>query len=609
MSRHDTRDDAELIRALRENDKAAFEELWRRHSGAARRYALRVFPANAEDLVSESFLAVYQQITQTDKGPQFAFRSYLKTVIRNTAIAWKVESEHVITTEFVDDVSLADGLHALEQKVKKEDVIEAFQSLPERWQRLLWLTEVTETKRPEIARELGISPNAVSALQRRARAGLRVQWLTQQIPATLRADEQHAARLFPQYLTEPKNISVAADVSAHVARCAVCRDLLQGIRSEGTRLQRKTLAVLLASTGVGLPASAALAPGSATVAAAVAAAAVPAAGVTGWLVAGGVSIATISGLVISTLASPPAPPESGAVISTELTDRDPAPVLSLNQVPTEPRSEPPAPSSDPPAPVLLAPRAPVTGRHIIDPDIPSAALSDDPAQVTPVPPRRPATSAPDTPRSGADSSAELSPGVASPAESTGFLGPVLYGQTVPGNQVVVEVAPERFSPEVAADGGWQFDTRALQKEAGTYAYQVWANGPHTQSVPTEGSFTIVPLEVQGFDAVSGFEDMGAAEARSTGLVISLDGPANGEVFITTMQGLSAVVPLDENGHARRRLLMTAPGWYHFTLRAMDHDGFWGAGHEAAVDVYDPAVVFSPWQSLPEEMGFELVEVD
>jgi RNA polymerase sigma factor (sigma-70 family) len=186
----DPRTDAELLRALREGDIRAYDALWLRHSKAALRYAHRLLPSSAEDLVSEAFLAVFQQVTTTEAGPQFAFRSYLTSVVRNLAIRWRKESEQLVQLGEVEQIDERDALSIAESDGDATAVLTALQALPERWQRVLWLAEVAEVSRPEIARQLGIKPNAVSQLQRRARAGLRIQWLSGQIPPSLQDEEE-----------------------------------------------------------------------------------------------------------------------------------------------------------------------------------------------------------------------------------------------------------------------------------------------------------------------------------------------------------------------------------------------------------------------------------
>lgn len=592
----DPRSDAELLSALRAGDRGSYEALWRRHADAARRYAYRLFPARADDLVSESFLAIYQQVTTTDKGPQFAFRSYLKTVIRNTAISWRKDAERVLTSDDIDQVELYDGLSALEQQANSADVLAAFQALPERWQRVLWLAEVDEVDRPEIAHELGIKPNAVSALQRRARTGLKFQWLTRQIPVALRDDMTHIARLIPQYLTEPHNDAVSLEVTTHIDSCVECSELLHSTRGGAARLQGRTLAVLLGAAGVGTPAVASLSSGT------VAAAAF--AGFSGWLLAGTLGAATVGGILVAALVAGPGPAPSQA-------DALPVSTDALSAPAPEPDPErTPGPDlvvSIPSLPPVSPPEEPVLGRWVLDPSIPSAGLSDDPDQEFPTAPTRPQPADPGTPGPGTDPESPMSPGVTSPTTSSGYLSPVIAGRTAPGQSVVVAIDSTRYTPTVAEDGSWSFDTRDLQPNEGTYAYEVWAYDETSQSTVTSGTFTVLPIQVQGLEQLTGFEDMLVDEAQTTGVVIAVTGPPNGRVFITSMEGHSATIALDQNGYTRKRLLMDAAGWYYFSMRALDSDGYWGPAYEKAVDVYDPDIIFDPWGGGPDTMTFELVD--
>ena len=588
----DPRSDAELLSALRAGDRGSYEALWRRHADAARRYAYRLFPARADDLVSESFLAIYQQVTTTDKGPQFAFRSYLKTVIRNTAIAWRKDAQRVLTSDDVDQVESRDGLSVVEQQAGSADVLAAFQALPERWQRVLWLAEVDDVDRPEIARELGIKPNAVSALQRRARTGLKFQWLSRQIPVSLREDTAHVARLIPQYLTEPNNITVEREVADHLPACAECSDLLQSTRGGAARLQGRTLAVLLGAAGLGTPAVASLSSGTVAVAAFT--------GLSGWLIAGTLGAATVGGIIVAALIAGPVP------LSADVE------ALPVNTDVVAPASEPdpartPGPDLVITVPPATSPEVPTTGRRVLDPTIPSAGLSDDPDQEFPTAPTRPQPAGPGTPGPGTNPESPMSPGVTSPTTSSGYLSPVVTGRTAPGQTVVVAVDSARYTPAVAEDGAWSFDTRALQPQAGTHAYEVWAFDETSQSTVTSGTFTVLPIQVRGFEQLTGFEDMLVDEAQTTGVVIAVTGPPNGRVFITSMEGHSATITLDQNGYTRKRLLMDAAGWYYFSMRALDSDGYWGPAWEKAVDVYDPDVIFDPWGGGPDSMTFELVD--
>ncbi|MBS1905441.1 MAG: sigma-70 family RNA polymerase sigma factor [Actinobacteria bacterium] len=620
----DERSDGELLTALRGGDTSAFAALWTRHSGAARRLAKRIHPSRAEDLVSESFLAIYTQVTTTDAGPTFAFRPYLKAVMRNTAMRWSKDDENTIDAPDAEQIDHRDALSIAEADGDAAEVLAALQELPERWQRVLWLAEVVEVPRPAIARELGIKPNAVSALQRRARLGLKLEWLTRQIPISLRDDAQHAARLFPRYLTEPRDADVAASVTLHIATCSECAILLHSLRGAAGRIQRTTLAVLLGSAGIGA-ASATLS--SATTAAAVVAAG---AGALTWLLVGGAAV-TVGSLVLTTplLAAPStiAVAETAAPASAST----PSPLVSAPS---------PAPTGTGHSAQPTDPGAPPTGRLITDPTIPDAGLSIDSASDLPLAPTRPVAARPDVPGPAArpdpapstdtGSSTAPTPGMTSPAHTTGYISPVLTGTATPGAAVAIQLGDARYAPVVAADGTWSFDTRGLQLGDGTYSYQIWAftsatppvatqpatpsptvtpstsPSPATSSPAVTGSFTVLPLVVHGFENITGTEDMLVPEAQTTGLVVSFQGPPNGTVFVQSIEGHTARITLGADGTARRRLLMNSRGWYYFTMRYLDGDGFWGPGWEHALDVYDPAVVFDPWGPNPDEMTFELV---
>lgn len=595
---NEDRSDAELIERVRDGDNAAFAALWERHSAAGLRYARHLAPRHGDDLVAEAFLAIYHQVTTTSKGPSFAFRPYLRAVVRNAAIRWGKEGGRFVEQDEVDEIELRDGLAHAEDESESVEVLAAFQELPERWQRILWLTEVADVPRPQIARELGIKPNAVSALHRRARSGLRLQWLTRQVPEALRADETHVARLLPQYLTEPKNASLAADVTAHVAACVLCNDLLHDMRTTSRRVQARTLAVLLGAGGVGGSATAAtLTTGTTAVATGLFGT-----GLAGLLTAGGLTVAAIGGsllftTVIGVTAATPEPiPTSSPTASASAAPIPAAGVETGSGPATGPTPSPsPAPTSGKGS----------TGRHVDDPTIPSVTLAGGPGAATPTAPNHPTPADPSVPSPATGGGSSLSPGLVTPTASTAYLAPVLAGKSTAGASVAVEIAGRRYTPAVAADGGWSFDARALELNAGSYGYRVWAFDAQAQSVVTSGTITILPLVVTGFEQLTGFEDMTVDEARTTGLVIEMTGPADGSVYVSTMEGHTAVVPLDHTGHTRLRLLMDSRGWYYFTFRALDGDGYWGPGTEAAADVYDPDIIFDPYGPSPDDMTFTL----
>src|SRR3982751_5491740 len=171
-----TTSDAELIESARSGDTSAFAELWRRHFRPAARVARQFTSIDADDLVSEAYARIFQRVL-AGGGPTGAFRPYLYTTIRNLASTWGAASRDIpgdMIEDFEDERIPDDpAAYALDRTLTAR----AFRGLPERWQTVLWYTEVEGMDPHEVAPIMGISANSVAALSYRAREGLRKAWL------------------------------------------------------------------------------------------------------------------------------------------------------------------------------------------------------------------------------------------------------------------------------------------------------------------------------------------------------------------------------------------------------------------------------------------------
>src|SRR3954454_20016057 len=172
-----TTSDTELIESARSGDTSAFAELWRRHYRSGARVA-RQFTSSidADDLVSEAYTRIYQRVL-AGGGPTGAFRPYLFTTIRNLASSWGAARKDVQVDDIADfeDPATLDDPAAV--ALDKTLTARAFRSLPDRWQSVLWYTEVEGMDPHEVAPLLGMTANGVAALSYRAREGLRKAWL------------------------------------------------------------------------------------------------------------------------------------------------------------------------------------------------------------------------------------------------------------------------------------------------------------------------------------------------------------------------------------------------------------------------------------------------
>ncbi|SKC41755.1 sigma-70 family RNA polymerase sigma factor [Krasilnikoviella flava] len=325
------RSDAELILDVRGGDLEAFGALYTRHVPAARAVARQYVrsPSDADDLVSEAFHRVLE-VLQHGGGPDATFRAYLLTVVRRLAadLARGVKRTRPTADDgtfeaalgLVDptDVSTFEGF---EHSVVKN----AYQALPERWQAVLWYTEIEGRTPAEVAPVLGLTPNGVSALAYRAREGLRVGYLQEHLTHAPTDGCRGVNSLLGAYVRGGLARREIAKVDAHLESCGECRSLVLelGDIAHGMRAVVAPLIVGLAGLAVvgALPLGGALG-GAGGVAGAGAGAAVGAgstAGTGGAVGAGGASVGTVTGTSTAATGTVGATAAGGASITTGAT--------------------------------------------------------------------------------------------------------------------------------------------------------------------------------------------------------------------------------------------------------------------------------------------------
>ncbi|WP_418957887.1 sigma-70 family RNA polymerase sigma factor [Streptomyces tritici] len=233
--------DAELIQRMRGGDDSAYEELFRRHSEAVRRYARTCCrdAHTADDLTAEVFARTLQAV-RGGAGPEQAVRAYLMTTVRRAAANWtkSQKREHLVedfalfaeeaarAAEVSDDDTLELGadvraMHEAEQTL----AMQAFRSLPERWQAVLWHTTVEEESPSEVAPLFGLTPNATAVLASRAREGLKQAYLQAHVSQALTAGgdcARYADRL-GAYARGGLRMRAERGLRKHLEECAKCR--------------------------------------------------------------------------------------------------------------------------------------------------------------------------------------------------------------------------------------------------------------------------------------------------------------------------------------------------------------------------------------------------
>jgi len=387
-----------LVLAAMEGSAAACDALYRRHAPTAWRVAQAVThnPDDAADAVAEAFTRVFTALPTGRLASDLAFRPYLLAATRNAAIDGLRKAGRLRPTDEIERFDQQAPASGPSERVMIGDdrhkMAEAFAALPERWQSVLWMTEVEEMPAREVAKRLGLSPNGVAQLAVRARAGLRDRYLQAHVRNHARPRCAYTVERLGAYVgggLAPRDIS---KVDQHLAGCADCALRLAEVEDVGSTLRRIALplplglgAMTLKQIGLGLPSTATGVPRRAVAAAAAGGLrrAVGAAAGAGALVAG------LGGMALIGPSSKPHPVARPAAVAAVSAPGRPVATATPASTPAAatasaaaatvaPPAVPPSPTGGATVPELpLQPLPPV---HVAAPAVPL------PVRVPPVPP-------------------------------------------------------------------------------------------------------------------------------------------------------------------------------------------------------------------------------
>ena len=591
-------DDAQLIARLRDGELEAYEELWRRHIGPALRLAKRLTPYQPEDLAAEAFTTLLHQITVVGGGPDQNFRAYLNTVMRNLAIRWNRESRRGLPLSDADGPVVDDAPERLMEDEDARIVLQAFRTLPLRWQQVLWLAEVDDEPRPAIAARLKMSPNSVSALLRRARHGLRHRCLVEHVPEALRTDRKHVARVLPDLVAGKLTPDAVVKVTAHLVGCETCREVHRDLRSLAWRVKSTTLGALgfgaltffIKELGVA---------GAAAASTTLAGTAVGGLLFSGQIataikiVAAAACVIAVVGPLTGTIPWPSDPPVEAAdpPVQTVL----PAPTVSV------PRPEPVAPVTPSPSVPATTPSSQPTQTS---PDVPMIELSHP---ATPAPPRpTPTPVDPDStpvpsPRVNPPSSPTTpsAPAVAPGGTANGYLAPLLNGTAEPGATVAIQVIPGGpvgfsdyaiYTVTADAGGAWSFDLSSLELPPDTHQAYVWQVVESESSQATLVDFSIHGLTVNGLPPQTTIDNLAA---EMDGILITVVAPGQSVACLRSSTGQTASIPLAADGTATRRIRFVGLGDFDLEVTICDGDRH-GAPVRGRITVYE--LFIDPWSA-------------
>ncbi|MEV6607530.1 sigma-70 family RNA polymerase sigma factor [Kutzneria sp. NPDC051319] len=365
--------DAELIDSVRSGNTQAYGSLYERHVGAAYNLARQLTrsTAEADDLVAEAFAKVLDTL-RDGRGPDSAFRAYLLTALRHTAYD-KTRRDRKL--ELAEDVTTVASPEAISVQFKDTAVsglerslaAKAFARLPERWQAVLWHTEIEGMSPADVAPLLGLTANGVSALAYRAREGLRQAYLQVHLAESTADRCRATVDRLGAWTRGGLSKRETAQVETHLDECERCRALAAELADVNGALRAVIAPLVL---GVGAAGYLATIGASTAKAATVLAAGAGAAGAGGaagaassvprQMIGVGASAAALVAVVVLALTSgqstptiataspPPVSPPTATTAPVSPTQQPPPPPPSSATSPPPSSTTPSSPSSPPP---------------------------------------------------------------------------------------------------------------------------------------------------------------------------------------------------------------------------------------------------------------------
>ncbi|MFJ8546948.1 sigma-70 family RNA polymerase sigma factor [Streptomyces sp. NPDC093586] len=511
--------DAELIGLMRSGDDTAYEELYRRHAGAVRRYARTCCrdAHTAEDLTAEVFARMLQAV-RGGSGPEHAVRAYLLTAVRRVAAGWTrsarrehlvddfavfaAQSAHSATLPDDDTLDLGADVRAMHE-AEQSMAMQAFRSLPERWQAVLWHTEVEDESPSEVATLFGLDANGTRVLASRAREGLKQAYLQAHVSNALAADEECAryADQLGTYARGRLRTRAERGLRKHLEECARCRlaagqiqEVASGIPAVvpvavigwfGVAGYAKAAGLIAGGAGAGAAGAAAAAGGGSSGGAGAGGGAAASEGlgapVKAGIAAGVVAVAVAAGLVF-------------ALVGNDAPGKEPPKAAPPASAPVaQPAPDAPAPPEQTPRP-----RPPVAAPEPAPTPTPTPTPTPEP---TPTPTPKPAPTPPPTPAPAPKPEPTPTPTPTPPPAPSPAPTPPPAPTVYRWSELAYDVTGDGTGPEMRIAGSsWVWQRPTVSVADVRYAHGVTVNGRSSVTVDLNRSCS-------SYDALAGVDDL------------------------------------------------------------------------------------------------------
>jgi len=174
--------DNELHARMRNGDREAFAELYRRHQRSVYGFALQMTAARelAEDVTQEVFMVLMRN-TEAFNEQRGSLKAFLLGVTRNHVLRRLRQERSLVSIESADEqaIGIEGGRDSLIQSESIREMRRAILTLPSHYREVVVLCELQELSYAEAAAVLGCAVGTVRSRLHRAR-----QMLTERLNAT-----------------------------------------------------------------------------------------------------------------------------------------------------------------------------------------------------------------------------------------------------------------------------------------------------------------------------------------------------------------------------------------------------------------------------------------
>jgi RNA polymerase sigma-70 factor (ECF subfamily) len=238
--------DHDLVRAARDGDRRALEELLERHQGAVYRFGMKMCgeSEDAKDVLQETLFAAAR--TLPDFRGASSVSTWLYTIARSFCLkkrrTSKFAPERVESLEAQAEASLqiADARRSPEEDASSRqlrDVLDqAISALDPIYREVLLLRDVEGLSAAEVAEILGITVEAVKSRLHRARVAVREQVapvLSHGAPEPAQSSPgcQDVVTMFSRRLEGEIDANACAELEKHLETCDACRGRCDSLRA------------------------------------------------------------------------------------------------------------------------------------------------------------------------------------------------------------------------------------------------------------------------------------------------------------------------------------------------------------------------------------------